>query len=128
MNSNAKIILADNHQLFRESMKLLIENEGIGEVIGEAENGEVFLEMMQKLKPDLVLMDIEMPVINGIEASRKAIAQKPDLKILVLTMHGEENNFLALKKAGVKGFVLKSAGKKEIEKAIKSVIKGKNYF
>ena len=128
MNGNAKIIIVDDHSLFREGIKLLIEKEGMGEVVAEAENGQVFLSMLEQIKPDLVLMDIEMPVMNGNEASMKALAAVPGLKILVLTMLSEKDNYTSLIKAGVLGFVLKTSGKQELELAIKTVLGGQSYF
>jgi len=128
MDSKAKIVIVDDHEMFREGMKLLIETEGIGEVVAEAENGLQFLEMLGNHTPDLVIMDIEMPVMGGFEATTKAIAIKSYLKILVLTLQGQKEDRNDLIRAGVMGFVLKSAGKQELEKAIKTVIAGKRYF
>jgi len=128
MNYNAKIIIVDDHAWFREGIKLLIEMEGLGEVIAEAENGQVFLDMLVKLNPDLVLMDIEMPLMNGLEATQKAMAIRPELKFLVLTMTNLKVNYSFMIKAGVMGIVLKSAGKQVLEKAIKTLIGGESYF
>lgn len=123
-----KIIIVDDHSLFREGIKLLIENEGMGEVIGEAENGKVFLELLELLEPDLVIMDIEMPVMGGLEATIKALKVRPGLKILALTMLSEKSNFIEMINAGVTGFVLKTSGKNEFERAINAITKGENYF
>jgi DNA-binding NarL/FixJ family response regulator len=128
MNSKTKIIIVDDHSLFREGMKLLIEKEGMGEVIAEAENGQVFLKLLEKHEPDLVLMDIEMPVMGGLEATIKARSIRPDLKILTLTMLSERDNYTGMINAGALGFVLKTSGKQELEKAIKTVIGGESYF
>lgn len=128
MESKTKIIIVDDHSLFREGIKLLIEMEGLAEVIAEAENGQVFLNLLEKMKPDLVLMDIEMPVMDGMEATRKAIAMRPDLKILALTMLSGKDNYIEMIKSGVMGFVVKTSGKQELEKAIKTVIGGESYF
>lgn len=123
-----KIIIVDDHSLFREGIKLLIENEGMGEVIGEAENGKVFLELLESLEPDLVIMDIEMPVMGGLEATIKALKVRPGIKILALTMLNEKSNFIEMINAGVIGFVLKTSGKNEFERAINTITKGENYF
>ena len=128
MENKTKIIIVDDHLLFREGIKLLIEMEGMGEVIAEAENGQVFLNLLENLKPDLVLMDIEMPVMNGLEATQKALVLNPDLKIMVLTMLNHKENYTEMISAGVIGFVLKTSGKQELERAIKTVINGENYF
>jgi len=128
MDSKAKIVIVDDHEMFREGMKLLIETEGIGEVVAEAENGQQFLDMLENHSPDLVIMDIEMPVMGGLEATTKAIAIRSYLKILILTLQCQKEDCNDLIKAGARGFVLKSAGKQELEKAIKTVIGGKKYF
>lgn len=128
MESNTNIIIVDDHALFREGMKLLIEKEGMGKVIAEADNGKTFLTMLKKQKPDLVIMDIEMPLMGGLEATAKAIDIFPDLKVLVLTMLNEKENYSEMINAGVMGFVLKTAGKKELETAIQTVLRGESYF
>ena len=123
-----KIIIVDDHSLFREGMKLLIENEGLGEVIGEAENGKEFLDLLETHDPDLVIMDIEMPVMGGLEATKKGLKMRPGLKILVLTMLNEKANYVEMTNAGVYGFVLKTSGKQEFEKAINAINQGESYF
>jgi DNA-binding NarL/FixJ family response regulator len=123
-----KIIIVDDHSLFREGIKLLIENEGIGEVIAEAENGLAFLKLLNTHEPDLVIMDIEMPVMGGLEATQKALQMQPDLKILVLTMLSDKSKYLDLVNAGAVGFVLKTSGKAEFEKAISTIMTGESYF
>ena len=123
-----KIIIVDDHSLFREGIKLLLESNGFGEVIAEAENGLVFLDILKTTKPDLVVMDIEMPVMNGLEATKNALKIYPDLKILVLTMLSERENYQDMINAGAMGFVLKTSGKKEFEKAIQTVMSGDSYF
>jgi len=109
-------------------MKLFIEMEGIGMVVAEAENGRMFLDLLDEFTPDLVLMDVEMPVMGGLEAIIKAMAMRPGLRILVLHATDERDNINAMRNAGAIGFVLKNSGKKELEKAIKKVIAGNNYF
>ena len=123
-----KIIIVDDHSLFREGVKLLIENEGLGIVIAEAENGQVFLDLLEIHKPDLVIMDIEMPILGGIEATKKALSMLPNLKILALTMQNDRTKYIDLILAGVLGFVHKTSGKSEFEKAIKAIIRGESYF
>jgi len=128
MSAKIKIILVDDHPLFREGMKLLIETEGMGEVISEAPNGQVFLDLLETQNPDLVLMDIEMPIMGGLEATSKAIALKPALKVLLVTMLDLGDDYAKLINTGAMGCVLKSAGKQELENAIKTVINGGSYF
>jgi len=128
MYSNAKIVIVDDHELFREGMKFFIESEGMGEVIAEAENGQQFLDLLENNIPDLVLMDIEMPRMNGLEVTVKAISKQPCLKVLVLTMFCQKNYYADMINAGASGIVLKTSGKQELENAIKTVIAGGQYF
>lgn len=123
-----KIIIVDDHSLFREGIKLLIENEDLGEVVAEAENGQVFLDMLDHQQPDLVIMDNEMPLMSGLETTSTALRMRPDLKILVLTMLSEMANYLDIVNAGAMGIVLKTSGKTEFEKAIKVILNGQKYF
>lgn len=123
-----KIIIVDDHSLFREGIKLLIENEKLGCVVAEAENGRVFLDLLNVHEPDLVIIDIEMPVMNGPEAIRKALAINSKLKFLVLTMLNESADYNEIVFAGAMGIVLKTAGKKEFERAINTIIAGESYF
>ena len=123
-----KIIVVDDHSLFREGIKLLIENEQLGYVVAEAENGKAFLDLLDQHQPDLVIMDIEMPVMNGLEAIKQGLQRQPKLKFLVLTMLNEKTNYAEIIYAGAMGFVLKTAGKKEFERAINTIMAGESYF
>ncbi|MFW5657574.1 MAG: response regulator transcription factor [Bacteroidota bacterium] len=123
-----KIILADDHYLFRDGIKTLIELDEIAEVIGEASNGVQLLELLKATKPDIVLTDIDMPVMGGIEATQKALELYPDLKIVALTMFGEESFYHEMINAGAKGFILKSSDKAELKEAINKVNQGHSYF
>ena len=122
MENKPRIIIVDDNLYFREGMKLFIEMDGIGEVIAEAENGREFLDLLVKLQPDLVLMDIEMPMMGGIEATEKALEIKPDLKILAITMFNDTDNYTKMLNAGAKGIVIKTLGFKELKNAIKTTI------
>jgi len=128
MSDNAKIILVDDNAFFCESLKLLIEMEGIGEVVDVAENGQEFLDLLNRYDPDLVIMDIEMPEMNGVDATLKAIAKRPGIKIMILTLTHDKDILTTLINAGVSGYLLKSTGKKELEKAIITLLKGEKYF
>ena len=97
-------------------------------MIGRAANGVEFLELLVNNKPNLVLMDIDMPEMNGIEATQKALELIPDLKIIVFSMYGNEEYYSRMMELGVKGYLLKSCHIDEFEKAIKEVMKGNNYF
>jgi len=122
------LLIVDDHKLFREGLRLLLANlEEVGE-IWEAADGEIFLQMIKTHHPDLVLMDIEMPKINGIEATTRALEQFPDLKIMALSMFGDEEYFQKMIDAGVCGFLLKNSDFSEVKKAITNVVQGNNYF
>jgi DNA-binding NarL/FixJ family response regulator len=128
INSNHKILVVDDHSLFREGLILLIEKEGIGNVIAEADNGKKLLEILETFKPDVILMDIDMPIMGGLEATEKVINKYPDMNILVLSMHSDQVHYSKLINAGAKGFVLKTSGKHELETAIRCVANGESYF
>lgn len=128
MSDKLKIFLVDDHQLFREGLKFLLScNELISE-IHEAENGTDYLNKLSEVDPDIVLMDIEMPVTNGIEATKKSLLVKPDIKIIALSMHANENFYCEMIDAGAKGFLLKNSKFEDVINAIKDVNKGQNYF
>jgi DNA-binding NarL/FixJ family response regulator len=128
MSSKLKIIIVDDHDLFRAGVKVLLGKSQKVEFIGEASNGQEFLDMIDKLEPDVILMDISMPVCDGIEATRLAIKKNPDLKILTLSMFGEEEYYYKMIQSGVRGFILKSAGINELEFAIGQIAAGSPYF
>lgn len=122
------IIIVDDHQIFRQGIKSIITLENIANVIGEASNGEEFLELISHLKPDIVLLDIDMPLMNGLEATEKALKLMPDLKIIAFTLFGDEEYFLKMIELGARGYVLKSSNISELEKAIHVIMKGEKYF
>ena len=123
-----KLILVDDHDLFRDGIKTLFELSHIAEVIGEASNGIEFLALLEKHTPDLALVDIDMPKMNGIDATREAVKLYPNIKILALSMFGEYKYYSAMIDAGAKGFLLKSSNKNELESAVKKVANGHSYF
>jgi DNA-binding NarL/FixJ family response regulator len=122
------IILVDDHLILRQGIKSLITAENIAKVIGEASNGIELLELLKKHKPDIVIMDIDMPHMNGMEATQKALEMIPELKIIAFTMFGDEEYYYKMIDLGVKGFILKSSGIAELENAINGVMLGESYF
>ena len=90
---NPEIIIVDDHLIFRQGLRSLLAIENIGTVIGEASNGIEFIELLSRLRPDLVLMDISMPHMDGMEATRKALEMMPELRIIVFTMFGDEEYY-----------------------------------
>jgi DNA-binding NarL/FixJ family response regulator len=123
-----KIIITDDHQIFRQGLKSLIVKEEIAEVVAEASNGKEFLDLLTKFHPDLVLMDIGMPEMDGVEATKRALQIDPSLKILVLSNFGDEVHYFNIVQAGAKGFVLKTSGIHELQLAIEKVLSGESYF
>jgi DNA-binding NarL/FixJ family response regulator len=123
-----RIIVADDHIMFRESISKMLSMKKIVEVIAEAGNGNELLSLLDNHKPDMVLMDISMPEMDGIEATRKAIEKQPGLKVLTLSSFGEEKYYFSMVEAGAKGFVLKNASVSELEKAINEVAVGGSWF
>jgi DNA-binding NarL/FixJ family response regulator len=123
-----RVILVDDHNLFRNGLKLLLSGYSDIEVVAEASDGHEFLQILENTPADIILLDIEMPEMNGIEATITAIAKYPDLKVISLSMYGEEEYYYKMIDAGVKGFILKSSDITEVIKAIKSVIEGGTYF
>lgn len=128
LTKKAELIIVDDHQIFRQGLKSIITMEGIATVIGEASNGKEFIELLSHLKPDLVLMDIDMPLMNGMEATQIALELMPDLKIIAFTMYGDEDYYYKMVDLGAKGYILKSSGINELEMAIAQVMNGESYF
>jgi len=123
-----KIIIVDDHLIFRQGLTSIITSENIATVVGEASNGIEFIELISKMKPDIVLMDIDMPHMNGLDATEKAIKLIPELKIIVFSMFSDEEYYHKMIERGVKGFILKTSGINELESAIHEVMKGESYF
>jgi DNA-binding NarL/FixJ family response regulator len=130
MTKQSKITVAivDDHQLFRSGLQFILESEPDIEVIIEASNGKQFLSFLDTLKPDVVLMDINMPEMDGMEASRRALEKYPDLHILVLSMYSDIEYYNTMIDIGVKGFILKDIENKELGNAIRKIHNGGNYF
>jgi DNA-binding NarL/FixJ family response regulator len=122
------IIIVDDHLIFRQGLRSIITAEDIANVIGEASNGIEFINLLSHLKPDLVLMDIEMPHMNGLDATEKALEIMPDLKIIAFSMFSDEEYYYKMIDRGVKGFILKTSGINELENAIQNVMMGDSYF
>ncbi len=128
MEKSYKVILVDDHKLFRDGLKFVINQMDDFEVIAEASNGNEFLKVLDEQSADLVLMDISMPELDGVEATRQATSKYPGLKVLVVSMYCDEEYYYQMIQAGVMGFILKESGQNELERAIRSVVNGENYF
>ena len=123
-----EILLVDDHTLFRNGLKMLLDTFQGYDVTGEAANGKEFLELISKNDYDIVFLDIEMPEINGIEAARRALDIKPFLKIITLSMYGDEEYYDQMVDAGAKGFILKNTNIQEVKTAIDTIMNGGSYF
>lgn len=128
MSSLIKIFIVDDHAIFREGLAFVLSQIPDFVVISEASNGKEFLKKLETNQPDIVLMDISMPEMDGIEATEKALTKYHSLKVITLSSYGQESYYYRMIKAGVMGFIEKKAGKHEIEFAIKTVFEGNNYF
>lgn len=124
MTQVIRVLVADDHALMREGICALMKNYPDIEVIGEAENGRVAIQMTQKLRPDIVLMDIAMPQLNGLDATRQIKRDFPEINVLVLTMYDHEEYIRPALKAGASGYVLKQAAASEMVAAIRAVYRG----
>lgn len=125
---NFHLMIVDDHTLFRDGLKLLLRNDYPEIKISEAQNGKTFLDSLPLHIPDLVLMDINMPVVDGIEATKRAMEIYPALKIIALSMFGDEVYYYKMIDAGVKGFLIKNSEISEVKDAIDSVLEGEHYF
>lgn len=128
MSDRVKILLADDHTIVRQGLKLILAAHADVEVVGEAANGREAVELAAQLRPDIVLMDVQMPELNGIEATKKMVAANPRIRILVLSMHKEAVYVREILKAGARGYILKDAIDTELLNAIRSVAKGDGYI
>lgn len=122
------IIIADDHQLFRNGLKILLNSFPDFEVTGEASNGEEFVNLLKTTKAEIALMDINMPEMDGIEATRKGLKINPEINIIALSMYGEEEYYYKMIDAGARGFLLKDSNINEVREAILTVIRGGSYF
>lgn len=122
------VALVDDHQLFRNGIRFILEETEDIEVIFEASNGVEFLELLKLSKPDVVLMDISMPEMDGVEATKRALEKHPDLHVLVLSMFSDIDYYNTMIDLGVKGFILKDIDNQELLSAIRKVNNGGNFF
>jgi two-component system response regulator NreC len=124
----ARVLLVDDHAILREGIKALLEKQENIEVVAEAANGREAISKVAQFHPDVVILDISMPLMDGLEATRQIKRESPDVKILVLTMHDDEEYFLQLLRAGASGYVTKKAVSRELLSAIEAVHRGESFF
>ena len=123
-----KIMITDDHSMIREGLKSLLELDGDIEVIAEAENGEECLQKLLTVKPDVLLLDINMPKMNGLEVLKSLKDAKSKVKVLVLTVHNETEYLMKAVEIGINGYVLKDSESAELKKAIFTIYDGENYI
>jgi len=128
MENKAKIIIADDHEVILEGLSAILNAEDNLKVIATAHNGKELLEKSAELDPDLCIVDIDMPVIDGLQASEMLIQRHNDFKIILLTMYNEGSILRKAKELGIKGYLLKTCDSEELIFAINKVLKGKTYY
>jgi two-component system invasion response regulator UvrY len=122
-----KAILADDHEVVRRGIKQVLEEKGEIKIIGEVTDGSQAIEQFEALQPDLIIMDISMPNVDGLEASKQILLKYPSAKILMLTMHSEEQYAVRTLRAGALGYITKNSKSEELYKAVKTVSQGQRY-
>jgi len=128
MAEKLRIIIVDDHEFFRSGVKMVINKLKYAKVVAEASNGKEFLEVIKDKEADIILMDIEMPIMNGIEATKKALEDYPDLKVVALTMFNDEEYIDRMVDAGASGFLLKNISKEILDQALQSIASGNTYY
>jgi DNA-binding NarL/FixJ family response regulator len=123
-----RILLADDHNILRDGMRLLLERQAGFAVVGEAADGREVVQLAQEQTPDVVVMDIAMPNMNGIEATRRIVERKPQIGVVILSMHYDESYVIRSLKAGARAYLLKDAVKTELIAAIQAVVQGRSFF
>lgn len=123
-----RILLADDHVVMRTGLRALLERQPNLEVVGESENGRRTIELVDSLKPDVVVMDVGMPVLNGIEATKTIATQHPATAVVILSMHVDESYVMRALKAGARGYLLKDSAPADLISAIQAVSQNKSFF
>lgn len=123
-----RLLLVDDHPMVLDGLRTLIDSLRLADVVGEASNGEEAVELARELEPDLVIMDLHMPAMNGVEATRQILSSHPDTGILVLTMLEDDDSVFAAMRAGARGYLLKGASQEDIARAVTSVARGEAIF
>ena len=123
-----RILLADDHQIMRDGLRAILASEESFEIVGEAENGREAAALARTLVPDVIIMDIGMPDLNGVEATRQIKADNPGVKVIALSMYADRGYVLGILEAGASGYVLKTGAYDEVHRAVKAVAQGKKYL
>jgi DNA-binding NarL/FixJ family response regulator len=123
-----RILIADDHVIIRSGLRLLLEQQPDFKVIAEANDGREALQMVSKFHPEVAILDIGMPQLNGIEATRQIVAQEPATQVVILSMHADEGYVLRALKAGAKAYIVKNSAEADLIRAVRSVAEGKSFF
>jgi len=123
-----KVLLADDHKIIRDGLRSLIERHPDMDVVGEAEDGRTTIKLARELEPDVVIMDISMPDLNGIDATQQIVADVPGIKVIALSMHSDKRFVVGMFKAGASGYLLKDCAFDELEQAVKTVLSDHTYL
>jgi DNA-binding NarL/FixJ family response regulator len=126
--ASVRIVLADDHTILRKGLRLLLEREADFAVVGEAGNGREAIDVAERELPDIVIMDIAMPMLNGIEATRRLHAERAKTAIIILSVHSDEAYILKALKAGARGYLLKDSAETDLIQAVRAVAAGKAFF
>lgn len=128
ITGDIKIIIADDHEMYRDGFRLMLTKQKDIQLVAEAENGRELFELVAEYKPDVVVTDIKMPLMDGIEAAKKITENFPDTGVICLSMFDEDDLIIDMLEAGAKGYLLKNSGKEQIAEAIKTVYNGDVYY
>lgn len=126
--AKTRILIVDDHKIIREGIRSMLSDVNSIEFIGEAENGQIAIELLKTMTPDIILADINMPGMSGIEFTRETIGKYPQMKIIGVSMHNDESHIRAMIEAGASGYILKNSGKEELVNALETVSRGSTYF
>ncbi len=128
MTEKMRVLIADDHTLFRDGLRALLTSASDVELVGEAATGEQVIDQAASLQPDLIIMDLQMPIVNGIEATRQIVLTSPHINVLVVTMFDDDHSVFAAMQAGARGYILKGASHAEMLRAIRAVGSGEAIF
>jgi len=128
MTMKMRVLIADDHQIIRDGLRSLLEKEPDMEVVGQAEDGRTLLKMLREMSPDVVIMDVAMPNLNGIEATRQVMHEFPEVKVIALSMHDDRRFVINMLKSGASGYLIKDCAFRELANAIRLVVRGNKTF
>lgn len=123
-----RVLIADDHTMVRQGLRTMLNSQSDIEVVGEAANGREAVQRAREIDPDVVVLDLSMPILNGLEATRQIMKENPRIGVLILTMHHNEEYVFQVLKSGAKGYIIKESGFEEMVRAVRSVYRHENYL